>query len=124
MLHTDRDVLLCDLAETYHIYDLGGLPLLTLAALSVGLRDDSRIKMLMLGRAYISPQLLQAEIADRLGLIIYALTSKQGDPLPDLYSDIMMSDPARDKEKNQEYVTVRDSILAEARARAEEVTDG
>ena len=45
MIRLDRDALICDLAETYHIYDMRSLPLQTVATLSAGLRDDSRIKM-------------------------------------------------------------------------------
>lgn len=127
MLHTDRDALLCDLAETYHVYDFGALPVLTLAALSVGLRDDSRIKMLLSGRRYISPLLLQAEIADGLTLIRYILTAKQGDPIPQLYTDILTDKEAAaraEKKKNRNYIAVRDQILAEVQARTQEVNDG
>ena len=37
MIKTDRDAWLCDLAETYHILDITGLSILTLATLSFGL---------------------------------------------------------------------------------------
>lgn len=43
MISLDRDALLCDLAETYHIYSLRGLPARTLATLVSGLRADARI---------------------------------------------------------------------------------
>ena len=45
MISVDRNALICDMAETYHIYDLRGLPARTLATLAFGLRADSRIKM-------------------------------------------------------------------------------
>lgn len=45
MIATDEDALICDLAETYQIFNYRGLPVQTVAVLSVGLRADSRIKM-------------------------------------------------------------------------------
>lgn len=47
MISIDRDALLCDLAETYHIYSMRGLPARTLAVLAFGLRADSRIISIM-----------------------------------------------------------------------------
>ena len=49
MLKTDEDALICDLAETYHIYDWQSYPLGLIATLAAGLRDDSRIKMRLAG---------------------------------------------------------------------------
>lgn len=43
MIATDEDALICDLAETYHVFDYRGLPLKTAAALASGLRNDARI---------------------------------------------------------------------------------
>ena len=49
MIVTDEDALICDLAETYNIYDYRRLPVLTVAVFSLGLRQNSRIKMIMSG---------------------------------------------------------------------------
>ena len=49
MIATDENALLCDLAETYGIFDFNALPVETLAALSFGLRENSRIKRKMSG---------------------------------------------------------------------------
>ena len=45
MLREDEAALICDLAETYHIYDYRKLPPILVSTLAVGLRDSSRIKM-------------------------------------------------------------------------------
>src|SRR5699024_11907585 len=45
MIQLDEDALICDLAETYQIYDYRQLPPTRVAVFSIGLRDDSRIKM-------------------------------------------------------------------------------
>ena len=40
MIKTDEDALICDLAETYRIYDYRQLPAYQVAVFSFGLRDD------------------------------------------------------------------------------------
>lgn len=73
MIAIDEDALICDLAETYHIYDYRSLPAKLAATYSVGLRDDSRIKSEMRGdKLGDSNRLLLALIYDavvRLGII-------------------------------------------------------
>ena len=65
MLRLDRDALICDLAETYNIYDLRAVPVSTLARLSCGLREDSRIKLKMKGaKAPMETILLMAILDD------------------------------------------------------------
>ena len=44
MMALDEDALICDFAETYHIYNIYGMPVQYIATLAIGLRDDSRIK--------------------------------------------------------------------------------
>ena len=74
MLRFDREALLCDLAETYHIYDIGSLPLSTVAILACGLRDNSRIKMAMAGDKVPADILLLAHVVDRLGILAWQNT--------------------------------------------------
>lgn len=77
MLETDRTALICDLAETYGILDMEALPVETLAALSVGLRDDSRIKMKLCGEKLTLSQYLLAGIMDGINLLCW-LNSEDG----------------------------------------------
>ncbi len=103
MLGADRDALLCDLAETYHIYDLKALPVLTLAALSFGLREDSRIKMKLAGLTYIPPVFLLASTCDNIALLRYNLFASENDGLPTLYMDRILGkeQPERETEGYQ-----------------------
>lgn len=71
MLSADKDALICDLAETYGIFDYRALPARTLATLAVGLRDDSRIKMHLIGAKIPRKDLLLAAIVDRLSLLVW-----------------------------------------------------
>lgn len=66
MLATDRDALICDMAETYHILDMTALPVPLLATLAAGLRGDSRIQLAMAGEKTPGGTILQAAILDRL----------------------------------------------------------
>ena len=74
MLELDEDALICDLAETYQIYDYRSLPVRLVATLSAGLRDDSRIKMRM--GSIPAPQdiMLLATIADRIEAFRYSFS--------------------------------------------------
>lgn len=77
MLNFDRDALMCDLAETYHIYDYRSLPCKMVATFSCGLRENSRIKMKIAGIVPIPEQVLMAAIADGARLTAW-LQSKDG----------------------------------------------
>lgn len=77
MLATDRDALICDLAETYHILDMTALPVPLLATLAAGLRGDSRIRLAMSGERVPSSELLQAAMLDRLTTLCW-MQSKDG----------------------------------------------
>lgn len=66
--------LICDFAETYGVLDWRTLPLKTAAALSVGLRDNSRVKMKISGVSAGQDTLLLAAAVDRLSLLWWAKT--------------------------------------------------
>lgn len=77
MIATDEDALICDLAETYHIYDYKSLPLTKVATFSVGLREDSRIKMKMNDLRFSLQDTLLALTADRLSQLVW-MNSEDG----------------------------------------------
>ena len=74
MISTDEDALICDLAETYHIYDYRSLPLKMVATFSVGLRENSRIKMALANIKYSFDTLLLASILDNLNMRTWAMS--------------------------------------------------
>lgn len=67
MLSLDRTAVVCDLAETYGVFDMQRYPARVIATLACGLKADSRIKTKMVG-VKISPpnSLLYALIVDEL----------------------------------------------------------
>lgn len=74
MKKKDEEALICDFAETYNIYDLKRLPLKMVASLAVGLRDSSRIKMLLSDAPASADIMLTAAIVDRLSLLVWFQT--------------------------------------------------
>ena len=77
MIALDEDALICDLAETYQIYDYKQLPLNQVAVFAYGLRDDSRIKQMMSDQIVPLETTLLANIVDRLSLSLW-LQTKDG----------------------------------------------
>lgn len=74
MLAADRDALICDLAETYGVFDYRGLPVPLLATLASGLREESRIKQKMSGVPVGQDTLLLAMAVDALNLLVWIKT--------------------------------------------------
>lgn len=74
MIKIDEAALICDLAETYQIYDYRRLPPTMVAVFSCGLGPESRIKMKLSGQKVPLDTLLMAGINDRLSLLLWAKT--------------------------------------------------
>ena len=70
----DADALICDFAETYHIFDIDALPPLTAAILADGLRNNSRIKVKMSGAARDENTLILAAIFDAVRVLVWSRT--------------------------------------------------
>lgn len=83
MIRLDEEALICDLAETYHIYNYKSLPAITVATLASGLRDDSRIKLKQNKQRISNTDLLLSVIADRLGLL---LSVYSGEPVEEFFT--------------------------------------
>lgn len=74
MRAVDEAALICDFAETYHIYDYRALKPAYAATLACGLRDDSRIKMRISGLTVKPEMLIDAMSADALRFLAWAKT--------------------------------------------------
>lgn len=71
MITVGEDELICDLAETYGIYEYRVYSPLYIGTLAAGLRDDSRIKMQMSGEKITISQLLAAMTVDKLANLVW-----------------------------------------------------
>ncbi len=89
MYELDKEALICDLAETYNIYEFEKFPLNKIAIFAKGLREDSRIRMKMSQSKFNVKESLLAGILDRLTLILYSKTkdAEKGRNYPKLLLD-------------------------------------
>ena len=87
MIGVDKDALLCDLAETYHIYGFDQVDLVTTATLAAGLHEDSRIKRKISGFNEIPATFTLVHIADALTVLLSTLAGEKKKPV--LYYDAL-----------------------------------
>lgn len=79
MMATDEDALICDFAETYHVYDYRQLKPSYAATLAAGLREGSRIRTVLGGIPTPLPLYLQMAELDALNLIAWLNSSDGAD---------------------------------------------
>lgn len=91
MIKVDKNALMCDLAETYQIYDFEQLPLSTVAVFSVGLKNTSRIKMKMSKQDFDIETMLLMSMSDSLKMILWSKTkdAQKGKNRPVLWSSLL-----------------------------------
>ena len=80
MVRLNEDALICDLAETYHIFDYRSMPPRLVATLAAGLGDNSRIKRLAGDQPASSEVMLLGGILDALHAIMYKLSDGSSEP--------------------------------------------
>lgn len=114
MTAADEDALVCDFAETYHVYDYRSLPLRTAAALAQGLEPDSRVMRRLCGAEVRTDTLLMAAIADRLGTLIWMFTEdgSKGKNPPKYFLDTLLH---REAEKETAGFNSGEDFMAEWR---------
>lgn len=103
MMKLDKEALLCDLAETYHIYDYKQLPLSAVAVFSCGLRENSRIKMKMNEQLVPLETLLLAGISDKLSILLW-FNSKDGQKNQNRPTSILESLSGSEPQQKNEVV--------------------
>lgn len=117
MIKTDENALICDLAETYHIYNYRQLPADLVAVFCVGLRENSRIKMAMSGQKVPLETLLLASIADRAGILAWQNTEDghKGRNAPKEFVSILTEEPKEREESvfksGEDFENARARIL-------------
>ena len=74
MIKLDEEALICDFAETYHVFDMRGLSPKMAAILAIGLSDSSRIKRKIVNRRLTLEETLLAAILDRESMLLWAKT--------------------------------------------------
>ena len=105
MIRLDEDALICDLAETYQIYDYRQLPATRVAVFAYGLRDDSRIKMRLSGQTVSTDRFLLAGILDKLSTLVWFQSEdgQKGKNRPTSMVELLLN-KNNNKEKDDEIV--------------------
>ena len=71
MINTDKDAWMCDLAETYKIFDYRSLPCKMVATFSCGLGNNSRIKMKITDTTVTTEEMLLSALVDNTKLLAW-----------------------------------------------------
>lgn len=121
MVNLSEDALICDFAETYHIYDYTALPLQTAAVLAAGLRDDSRIKLLASGAPTDQKSILLAAIADRVEAFRWMFIKSGGTKQPVSLLGMLMGDHKKTSGKYETFDSP-DALLAALKEKQQEAT--
>ncbi|MFR6673110.1 MAG: DUF5361 domain-containing protein [Enterococcus avium] len=100
MIKLDEDALICDLAETYQIYDYRQLPLLKVAVFSCGLSENSRIKMRMSNQIIPMETLLLAGLSDKISVLLWTKTKdgQKGRNRPPMILDTFNQNKTKQRE--------------------------
>ena len=123
MINLDEESLICDLAETYQIYDYKRLPLQLVSVFSCGLRENSRIKMKLSQQTASIDTMLLAGISDKLGILLWAQTKdgQKGKNRPISILEKVLNLPKKRKEEvafasAEEFESTRNQLLKNLKA--------
>lgn len=118
MLDCCYDELICDLAQTYHIYDHKSLPARQVAAFACGLDRDSRVKRRLSGSKAALSDTLLAMIFDRLQILCWSMTKdgRKGINRPQMMAQKLLGAEAEKTENaafesGGEFMKEREKIL-------------
>ena len=120
MISLDEDALICDLAETYQIYDYRQLPPTRVAVFACGLRENSRIKMKASGQIVPTDTMLLAGISDKLSMLVWFQTEdgQKGKNRPTMLTGLLTkSEPDNEKDvivfnSGEEFEKRRKELMA------------
>ena len=101
MIALDKNAFICDMAETYQIYDYRRGPVELLGILAAGLRDDSRIMQKLNGVRGSDTEMLLAGILDALHTLVWFRTKdgQRGRNRPDSIAEKMLVKEEKQKEE-------------------------
>lgn len=116
MIELDENAFICDLAETYRIFDYRSLPVKLVATLSAGLRDDSRIKLKAAGSPVSLETMILATIADNLTMLRAGMDKRNRGKLF-LFTEAIDSENKRQKVRG--FKTAKDFEAALSKIRGE-----
>lgn len=119
MIEIDEDALICDLAETYKIYDYRQLPPTRVAVFVIGLNDNSRIKMKLSGQKVSMDTLILAGISDKVNTLVWFQTEdgQKGRNRPALLTDLLTENTTDSSEdmvvfgSGEDFIKARNELI-------------
>lgn len=112
MLSTDEDALICDLAQTYGIFEYRDLPVRKVAILACGLPKNARIVMRMTDNRTTYEELMTAMCFDRLNWLCWAKSKdgQKGRNKPESIAQKLMEKPKEITHKVEGFKTSDDFL--------------
>lgn len=101
--------MICDLAETYQIYDYKRVPARMLGTLVSGLREESRIGRKLSGRKASTEAVLLANIIDLLS-VVFADKGKKPEPIAKLFIE-EVNTASKGFDTPEEFEKARERII-------------
>ncbi len=127
MIRLNEDALICDLAETYQIYDYKQLPISLVAVFSCGLRENSRIKMELSEQQVPLDTLLLAGLSDKLNFLLWSKTKdgQKGKNKPSSILNSLTVQPQKEKNEivfnsGEEFEEMRQRLIMDIEQGGEE----
>lgn len=113
MLNADEDALICDLAQTYGIFNWRSLPVSTVATFACGLGANSRIKRKLTNEEYTTEEILLMNICDFLAILCWQNTKdgQKGVNKPRLYADRLSKKDTKSFGSIEEFELTRQAIM-------------
>jgi hypothetical protein len=107
-----EDEIICDLAETYHIYDYREWPLNKVAIFVCGLKEDSRTMLIYSGQKVSFEKYMLASAVDSLNFIAWSKTkdAAKGRKQPKRFVDILLG--KNEKNDLQKFQSGEDFLSA------------
>lgn len=101
MISRGEEELICDLAETYNIYDYRRLPAQQLAIFANGLKSDSRIMVKLSPYTVPIRDVLIASLIDEIRAFRYSFSkdAKTGSNAPEMLVRALQRNPEKQKSK-------------------------
>lgn len=99
MVAACEDELICDMAETYHVFNWRELPLRLAATLAIGLDAESRVRRKLAGDEMRLDTMLRAAILDQLQILRWYQTEdgQKGQNPPEMMVDMLRGRTKRNK---------------------------
>lgn len=106
LIGNSEDLLICDFAQFYHVYDYTELKPSVAATLAMGLPDESRVKRKITGVNATLDQLLLALILDDLNLMMWSKQKHKGAKPKQVYQ--LLTKPPEKKEELMSFRSPND----------------